>query len=240
MTPPERSPRPGGSGWRPERAGWTIEQRSAPAAELLDEGRGEPCPHRWVQIARVARPALVLGSTQAERIVDRAAARDAGVEVVRRRTGGGAVFVAPGAQVWIDCWLPSGDPLLERDVGRSFAWLGAVWAAALAANGIEAAVHVGRLEPGGWGRLICFAALGPGELHVGGAKVVGLSQHRSRAGSRFHAAALLAWDPDRLLQVLDLSSAARAEAHRHLRAVASPLPVDGGDLVRAFVDALPT
>jgi lipoate-protein ligase A len=218
---------------------WMIEERAAPAAELLDGGRGEPWPHRWVQVAVVERPALVLGSTQVDRIVDRGAAEAAGVDVVRRRTGGGAVYVAPGAQVWIDCWVPSGDPVLERDIGRSFDWLGTVWRAALAATGVEATLHAGRLEPGRWGRLICFAALGPGEVHVGGAKVVGLSQHRTRAGSRFHTAALLGWEPERLLALLDLSPETRAAVHRHLSVAAMPLAVDGGDLVRAFLGALP-
>src|SRR5256885_1057272 len=44
-------------------------------------------------IFEVERPALVLGSRQPEVAVD-------GVEVIRRRSGGGAIYVAPGGTLW--------------------------------------------------------------------------------------------------------------------------------------------
>ena len=40
----------------------------------------------------------------------------AGVELVRRRSGGGAVYLAPGEQLWIDAWVPRDDALWEVDV----------------------------------------------------------------------------------------------------------------------------
>ena len=55
----------------------------------------------------VDRPALVLGSTQRAEVVDERACADAGVEVVRRRSGGGAVLLEPGAVVWFDVVVPA-------------------------------------------------------------------------------------------------------------------------------------
>ena len=56
----------------------------------------------------VERPALVLGSTQRPDIVDAEACRRAGVEVVRRRSGGGLVLLEPGNVVWFDVVVPRG------------------------------------------------------------------------------------------------------------------------------------
>ena len=55
--------------------------------------------------------AVVLGSRQAEGVVDHAACRRAGIGVAKRRSGGGAVLVVPDDIVWIDViasrgWLP--------------------------------------------------------------------------------------------------------------------------------------
>ena len=63
----------------------------------------------------VERPALVLGSTQPDDVVDRAAAARAGVEVVRRRSGGGAVLLVPGDVTWVDVLLPRADPRWSDD-----------------------------------------------------------------------------------------------------------------------------
>ena len=72
---------------------------------------------RTVVVRRAGHAALVLGSTQPGTSVDSARAARAGIEVVRRRSGGGAVLVGPGDPVWIDVWLPRGDPLWHDDVG---------------------------------------------------------------------------------------------------------------------------
>jgi hypothetical protein len=52
------------------------------------------------------------------------------------------------------------------------------------------------------GRLVCFAGIGAGEVLVGGAKVVGISQRRDRRGSRFQCVAHRSWDPVDTLSVL--------------------------------------
>lgn len=183
---------------------------------------------------------MVLGSAQPERSVDLAAAAAAGVEVVRRRSGGGAVLVGPGQVVWVDLVVPAGDPLWSADVGRAMWWVGDLWVAALADVGVEgvAAWH-GALRRSRWSDLVCFAGLGPGEVTVRGAKVVGVSQRRTRAGALLQCAALRSWQPEALLGLLALSAAERAQATAELRDVALGLDVDPEQLVAALVRRLP-
>ena len=108
-------------------------------------------------------------------------------------TGGGAVLVAPGAQVWLDVWVPRGHPLWDDDVIGAAAWLGHAWVGALTGLGAgPLGVHRGPLAPTAWSDRICFAGFGPGEVFVAdrrgdggpppspGAKVVGLAQRRTR------------------------------------------------------------
>jgi lipoate-protein ligase A len=136
---------------------------------------------------QVDRPALVLGSTQAM-----ASGAGSSIEVVRRRSGGGAVLLAPG-DLWIDVVLTPDDPLWLDDVGRSAHWVGDVFAAAI---GGDAHVHRGPMVRTEWSSLVCFAGLGPGEVTAGegGPKLVGISQRRTRAAARFQCVAPREWD----------------------------------------------
>jgi len=170
-----------------------------------------------VWVVEVDRPALVLGSTQPE------PPPSTGIDVVRRRSGGGAVLVEPGGLVWVDVFVPAGDPLWEPDVGCSFGWLGQAWVAALGGG----TVHTGALRRTPWSPAVCFAGLGPGEVTVGGAKVVGIAQRRARAGALFQCAALRSWDPAPLVALLGLPAVAATE----LATVARGVDVDPDDLL---------
>lgn len=148
----------------------------------------------------------------------------AGLEVVRRRSGGGAVLVEPGRLVWAEVVVPVDDPLWEADVGRASWWLGRAWAAALADLGVgPALVHEAGMVHREWSRVVCFAGLGPGEVTVGARKVVGLAQRRTRQGALFQCAVPLEWDPSPLLEMLDLTPEQRAVAKAEL--TASVLPI---------------
>jgi hypothetical protein len=116
-------------------------------------------------------------------------------------------------------------------VARAFLWLGRAWAAALADVGVAAQVHEGGLCTTPWSRLVCFGGLGTGEVVDGsGAKLVGLSQRRTREGARFQCAALGRWDPERLVALLALSSAERTDAASALAGAARAVSVDLGAL----------
>lgn len=195
---------------------------------------------REVWVCDATRPALVLGSAQRPEVVDAAACAAAGIEVVRRRSGGGAVLVVPGQLLWLDVIIPSSDDLWQVDVGAAFHWLGDVWRNALAECGVVADVHRGALQRSELSDLVCFAGLGPGEVvTAAGAKVVGVSQRRTRAAARFQCAALLRWDPGALLDLLALDDERRGSARRALADAATGLEAEGVglDALLGAVDA---
>jgi lipoate-protein ligase A len=205
---------------------WSVSLHRGGAGEFHARPLPDPA-ERALWWFEVERPALVLGSTQQFDVVDAGAASAAGVEVVRRRSGGGAVLVEPDRTVWLDVVLPAGDPLWEEDVGGAFHWLGQVWAAALAdAAGLSASVHVGSLVRSEWSRLVCFAGLGPGEVTVAGRKAVGISQRRTRQAARFQCAAVSRWAPDEIAGLLALDPGERRRLAADLADAVAPLSVD--------------
>lgn len=217
---------------------WTVTTRRESAATFHARDLTAPA-RREVWVADATGPALVLGSAQSEDVVDRDACERRGIEVVRRRSGGGVVLVNPDI-LWLDVIVPAGDSLWEADVGRSFHWLGAAWAAALDDVGIRADVHHGAMVTSEWSSLVCFAGLGPGEVTTPeGAKLVGLSQRRSRAGSRFQCAALLRWEPAELLELLALDPGARAEARAELSRRAGAVTASRSTLLERLLHRLP-
>jgi lipoate-protein ligase A len=141
-------------------------------------------------------PTLVLGSSQRAESVDAAAASRLGIDVVRRRSGGGGVLLWPDEFVWLDLEIPASDELWSDDVGKAMWWVGELWRTALGASEPEAVVHRGRLIRTLWSGDVCFAGAGPGEVLVGDAKLVGISQRRTRDAARFQSMVHLRWRPD--------------------------------------------
>jgi lipoate-protein ligase A len=196
--------------------------------EVVDGDVGEraaarPAGERSIVVFQVARPTLVLGSSQKDDAVDWDRVRQRGAEVVQRRSGGAAVLVEAGSALWIDVTIPAGDPLWDHDVGRAFHWLGAAWAGVLASAGRAAAMYTGPLLSTPWSKAVCFAGLGPGEVTVDGRKVVGLSQRRTREAALFQCCVVLRWEPGRLLDLLALTDADRARGAAELADVAGSL-----------------
>ena len=204
------------------RGGWLVERRAGTASVLHESWPPDDLATRRVLCrCEVTGPALVLGSAQRDDDADVAAAAGAGVAVVRRSSGGGAVLVSPGAQLWLDVWVPRGDTLWQEDVVRAAWWLGGVWAGALRRLGApELHVHRGRAVKSAWSERVCFAGVGPGEVTLDGRKVVGMSQRRTRAGVRMSTMALLRWEPAPLLALLALEDEQRADAVAEVEAAA--------------------
>jgi lipoate-protein ligase A len=175
---------------------WTVSTERGDAAAF--HGR-EPAPDtsRSLWWFDVTRPALVLGSSQPIASVDVARCEDDGIDVVRRRSGGGAVLMLPGDIVWLDVVVPAGDEHWDDDVGRAMWWLGDRWASALVALGVRAPeVHRGGLVSTAWSRLVCFDGVGAGEVLVEGRKAVGISQRRTRHWIRLQCAVHRRWRAD--------------------------------------------
>jgi len=219
---------------------WTSEHFLGSAADfharLLPE-RVEPTLW-WFE---VQRPTVVLGSSQPSTHLDAQACARAGVEVVRRRSGGGAVWLEPGECTWVDVIVPVGHRFWTADVSSSAWWLGETWRDALHAMAADtmaadttpaASVHRGPMVHTSWSSRVCFAGVGGGEVVIadeqslnGWAKLVGVSQRRTRTAARLQCVVYRRWSPQRLVDVL-----------------AAPLPGDVDDLARvtATVEASPS
>jgi lipoate-protein ligase A len=198
-------------------AGWTIERLVGDAAAL--HAREPTAPQRHVAVAH-------------------AYLREQGIDLVRRRTGGGAVLLVPGEHSWIDIVLARHDPLVVDDVGRSFGWLGATWVAALAEAGHAARLHEGPLVQRAGGPLLCFGGLGPGEVLLGERKVVGLSQRRTREVVRLQCLVHHVWRPDQLLACFEPSE--RLVASDAIAIAAAAVPVPAARLLAHLLDHLPS
>jgi lipoate-protein ligase A len=180
-------------------------------SSLADVEQFRGVTRRHAVVHRVDHPTLVLGSTQPEDVLDQAAVRAGGAEVVRRRGGGGAVLLRPGDHLWVDAWIPRHDPLWRADVTGAATWAGAWWSAALLALGVDGCtVHQERARPGPYGATVCFSGRGPGEVFHGRPKVMGLSQWRSREGALFHTCAYTRWDARPLVDLLALDEPTRS------------------------------
>ena len=165
-------------------------------------------PHRlrWTSSTRPAvrvwaypRPAVVLGRSGRPDAGIAARARDAGVDLCVRASGGGAVLAGP----WLlsaSVLLPPDHPLVLPSIARSFGWLGRAYCDWLEALGVRADAATGpdprRDDPLAWA---CFAGLSYGEVAVDGRKLVGLSQARQRHGVLFASGLLVSPSPWPLL-----------------------------------------
>jgi lipoate-protein ligase A len=151
-------------------------------------------PERAVWCCSVTSPALILGSTQKESDIDSACAIAGGIDIVRRRSGGGVVFVDPDASIWCDITIARDDVLWTDDVSTSMLWLGDVFVEALA-PWLTTSVYRNEFVVGDDGRAVCFASTSPGEVFSGPEKVVGISQRRTREGARFQCVLYRQWKP---------------------------------------------
>lgn len=191
----------------------------------------------------VEHPAIVLGSGQPDSDVDADAAYAAGVDVVRRRSGGGAVLLVPGDVVWIDVLLPATDPLWSDDVRLAFHWLGEAWAEALGRLGVAADVHRGAMVPSPWSSRACFAGLGPGEVVAatpGRPKLVGLSQRRTRHGARLQSSVHRRFSAAPTVDLLAMTAADRTAARAELDVAVAAVDATTAAIADAFLASLPS
>jgi lipoate-protein ligase A len=182
----------------------------------------------------VDRPTIVLGSHQDRDTLDVAACASHGVDVARRRSGGGIVLLEPGAIHWIDVVVTPRSPWWTDDVVSALVRCGHAWLDALSSLRVAGAarVHEGRLVRDRVSDLVCFAGLGAGEVvDAAGAKLLGLSQRRTRDGARLQGAIHRRWNPGLVHDLLSPGLVTAAE----LAAISvATVDVDGDDLLSAL------
>ncbi|MSO59491.1 MAG: lipoate--protein ligase family protein [Ilumatobacteraceae bacterium] len=151
---------------------------------------------RGVWLCRPTDAALVLGSAQDESDVDTDRARQEKIDVVRRRSGGGAVYLDSESTVWIDVVITRKDAHWVDDVSRSALWLGHVWSEVLQQFGVlDLDVYSAPILKPVVSRSVCFAGMASGEVLSAGRKVIGISQRRNRDGARFQCVLYRQWRP---------------------------------------------
>lgn len=181
----------------PPSSSWKLYTEHVSAVE--QHGR-DLVVERAVWDVRITRKAIVLGSRQDQSLLNGEQCNRDEIEIVRRRSGGGIVFLAPGEHVWLDVVIPRGDALWNDDVAKASWWLGDVWVQTLNALGENnVSVHHESLSSDAWGDLLCFAGVGPGEVVRQSAeslsKFVGVSQRRARDYARFQCTIYTKWNP---------------------------------------------
>jgi len=186
------------------------------------------------------RPTLTLGRHQQVEAdgIDLAACAQRGVAVVRRPTGGRAVFHGAGLTYAIIAPLPHP----RATVGASYRWAIEPLIGALAGLGLEVA-ELGRSH-GATGeaglRAACYAAPSAGEVALAGRKWIGSAQRRLRRAFLQHGAIPFTHDAAPLADCLRFSDeAARARWTAALaRRTADPTPHLAGHTVEEITAAI--
>lgn len=195
-------------------------------------------------------PTLILGTGQHPEDLGIVLAPDNPTSVVRRHTGGTAVYAAPGV-LGLDVALPAVHPLAGTDVVEAYRWLGEVWACALLALGVD--VHVVsiaeahdsiRQETDRIVRMACFGSLSPYEITAGGRKLVGFAQVRRRAGILLQSGIHIHFDAAGLAALLPAGDPASIASRLRDRAVGldevAGRSTNEIDIMKAFEGALRT
>ena len=103
-----------------------TQERTGPASTLFAASSWLDVNEPTVRVLTVSAPTIVLGSSQSFDVVDLDACASARVDVVRRRSGGGAVWLDDDL-LWVDVFVPASHPRWDADIGRATWWLGQAW-----------------------------------------------------------------------------------------------------------------
>lgn len=152
----------------------------------------------WVH--ELSAAALVIGSSQPAEHVDADACAAAGLDLVRRRSGGGAVLLRVGEVTWVDVVVPRSS--VGDDVHVPMIGVGTAFASALVRSGVDGVEVATVTHRTAWSSVVCFDGLGVGEVSIAGSKAIGISQRRTRDVVRLQCAWYRRIDPDDLRPLL--------------------------------------
>ena len=150
-------------------------------------------------------PAVSLGYFQkTSREIDVAACRQAGIDIVRRPTGGKAVLHEH--ELTYSLAAPADHPLFTGDIVGTYRVVSACIVEALRRLGLTPEIAFeGRTAAGTPLEGYCFAAPSRYELLVGGRKICGSAQVRARGAFLQHGSLLADLDPMRIASVMGVS-----------------------------------
>ncbi len=168
-----------------------------------------------------APPCLSLGRGQCEADASAEACRAAGVDLVRRPTGGRAILHAD--ELTYSVALLQSDPRATGDVVESYRRLSGGLVAGLRMLGVDATQALGTRKGSGAPPAACFEAPSEYEITVGGCKLMGSAQWRARGGVLQHGTLPLSGDITRIVDYLAFPAEQRPAQRQALRSRAVTL-----------------
>lgn len=167
--------------------------------EALLVGRQAGTSLPTVRFYAWAPPTVSLGYGQPlDRHVDVEACRRLGVGIVRRPTGGSAIYHdGPERELTYSVVATADDLRIASDLLETYHWIGRALLRGLKALG-AAAELVPERPPDGPIPAFCFARTGAYEIEIGGRKLVGSAQRRQGLSFLQHGSVLLGVDLPRL------------------------------------------
>jgi lipoate-protein ligase A len=145
-------------------------------------------------------PTISLGYGQTlDARINVSACADLGVGLVRRPTGGSAIYHDTlEREVTYSVVARAGDFDGAGDLLESYRWIGAGLTVGLSRLGVSAEMVPARASDPMTAPAFCFARAGSYEVEVAGKKLVGSAQRRQRGAFLQHGSVLLGADRDRL------------------------------------------
>ena len=182
------------------------------------------------------RPAaLSLGYGQPLKAVATDLARQCGIDLVRRPTGGQAIL--HNDELTYALMLPRTHALAAGGVLRSYERLSAGFERGFAALGLDTRQGDWQSDAADGAGLLCFASPSTHELSAKGVKIMGSAQTRLRGALLQHGSIPFAHDP----RIYDLLRLPRSHTLTGLRDLLAPAPTVGAlieTLATGFSDAL--
>lgn len=204
--------------------------------EVLWRGRRAGTSPPTLRFYAWAPPAVSIGYGQSlEREVDQAACRALGVDLVRRLTGGSAIYHdGPAREVTYSVAATNDDLGVGFDLLASYRWVANALARGLVALGAPVKIVERRREYGPV-PAFCFARTGTYELELGGRKLVGSAQRRHGRSFLQHGAILLGVDARRIAALFPATPDPAASVATLADALGRP--VDWDECVTALTKA---
>lgn len=185
--------------WRLIRSDYLRGAMNMALDDALLHAVAEEASHPILRLYRWQPPALSLGYAQSARTgVDLPACREAGIDVVRRPTGGRAVL--HDHEVTYAIVAPTGG-CFGSSVTQCYQVIGGVLKEMLQRLGLPAELVPGQVR-GQQGRAVCFTAPAQYELVIDGCKVAGCAQKRRQAAFLQHGSVPVDLDLDLLQRIM--------------------------------------
>ena len=191
-------------------------------------------------------PCLSLGRSQGLAEADLATCRAAGIDVVRRPTGGRSILHTD--ELTYSVSLLQTDPRAKGGIVEGYRRLSEGLLTGLHGLGVDAIQAAGQRTPDGETTAVCFESPADYEITVAGRKLIGSAQWRARGGVLQHGTLPLCGDLARIVDCLVFSEPERHAQRRRLHrkaltleeAIGTVLPFDrvAQALAEGFAQAL--